>query len=194
MLTGVKRTAKGEREKGFTLLEIAMAISLLGTAILAAALQVATDAQVVQMNRETTLAMNVAREMVDRVKNHQNLNTATYRDIFAAFNETTIDDPVVAPGAHVAAQGLHVQAGDADGMVARVRFPVDPNNPAVLREDIDDSVLGMPMDLNGDGLIDANDHSGDYVVLPFSVVVEWRTMRGANRSLELSAVVIRPKL
>ena len=38
--------------------------------------------------------------------------------------------------------------------------------------------MGMPRDLDGDGVIDALDHSGDYRLLPVLVRVAWRGSSG----------------
>jgi hypothetical protein len=57
-----------------------------------------------------------------------------------------------------------------------------------LREDVVDAGLGMPRDLNLDGVIDALDHSGDYRILPVRVLVEWTGMSG-NRTHRLETVL-----
>ena len=72
--------------------------------------------------------------------------------------------------------GLNALAGDADGFVGQITFPdldLGAGN-LVLREDVADATLGMPRDLNGDGAVDADDHSDDYIVLPVRITLQWR--------------------
>ena len=45
-------------------------------------------------------------------------------------------------------------------------MPTLAGSPEVLREDIANAPLGMPMDLNGDGAITATNHALDYTLLP----------------------------
>ena len=52
-----------------------------------------------------------------------------------------------------------------------------------------DASLGMPRDLNGDGVIDSEDHAGDYVLLPVKVRVNWRGITG-DRSFEVCTVLL----
>jgi hypothetical protein len=57
------------------------------------------------------------------------------------------------------------------GFVGRVEFPTIESQ---LREDVNDDSLTMPRDLNGDGVVDALDHSVDRILLPVKVTVEWK--------------------
>jgi len=57
--------------------------------------------------------------------------------------------------------------------------PPEPPNPFwELREDYVDEELGMPRDLNGDSIIDAEDHKEDYILLPMVIRVEWAGRHG----------------
>lgn len=47
-----------------------------------------------------------------------------------------------------------------------------------LREDVEDPELGMPRDLNGDGILTPRDRSEDYQLLPVRVTVEWQSETG----------------
>lgn len=42
-----------------------------------------------------------------------------------------------------------------------------------LREDFVHELLGMPRDLNGDGVADDRDHAHDYLLLPVEVRIQW---------------------
>ena len=83
---------------------------------------------------------------------------------------------------------LNVQPGDADGMVGQIRFPTAPAG-VTLRENIVDASLGMPRDLNGDGIWDDVGHSGDYIALPVTIRLDWAGVTG-NRSLELDMLLV----
>jgi hypothetical protein len=42
-------------------------------------------------------------------------------------------------------------------------------------------MLGCPRDLNADGLVDAADHRGDWVILPVRVRLQWMPRGGTTR-------------
>jgi len=57
-----------------------------------------------------------------------------------------------------------------------------------LREDVVDNALGMPRDLNGDGVVDTNDHSLDYRLLPVRIRFDW-TGKGGRSTLEIKTLL-----
>ncbi len=130
------------------------------------------------MQRESELALEAARGVVEE------LRSGTFGLVYARYDEDPANDPDgpgTAPGAAFAVAGLETRPGDPDGLVGRIVLPVTGGE---LREDFADSKLGMPRDLNGDGGIDAVDHRFDYRVLPGRLVLEWRS-KGRDRQLEL---------
>ena len=137
------------------------------------------------VNRETARAVDSARSMLEAVRAEE------FADVFALYNDDPADDPAgagTAPGAGFAAFGLGARTNDADGLVGAVEFPTIGGE---LREDIIDASLGMPRDLDGDGVIDALDHSGDYEVLPFRVRLDWSGATGA-RTLVVHTSMVAP--
>jgi hypothetical protein len=60
--------------------------------------------------------------------------------------------------------------------------------PEQLREDVVDAGLGMPRDLDGDGVIDGADHEANYTLLPIRVRVQWRGVSGV-RTFDLETVL-----
>lgn len=50
--------------------------------------------------------------------------------------------------------------------------------PWELREDVEDFALGMPRDLNGDYIVDAEDHAEDYARIPVCIRVRWQGPSG----------------
>lgn len=66
--------------------------------------------------------------------------------------------------------------------IANVFFPARSDfGDYQLREDYDDLALGMPRDLDGDNVIDDQDHARDYVRLPVCVRVVWEGPNGLTR-------------
>jgi hypothetical protein len=133
-------------------------------------------------NRETALASRAAQSTIEELKG------TAFDEVFARYNATAADDPALgaSPGDDFSVAGLSVQPDDADGLAGSIEFP---GTGTTLREDVDDTELGMPRDLNGDGLPpDANDHAGDYRVLPVRIVVRWSGQNGV-RTLELVTVL-----
>jgi hypothetical protein len=167
---------------GFTAVEVIVtgAILAVGACALVAALVNAMT--LASVNRETAVATEAAREIVER------LHAIPCCVVLRSFNTDPYDDPegaYTAPGASFRFDPG--RGGDGEGnLTARISFPV--GDGGLLREDSTDSHFGMPRDLNGDGTIDANDHSGDYVLLPLRVRVSWQGVTGL-RFVETSTVL-----
>ena len=161
------------------MVELAIAIAILTIALGATVSTLVASTALSKTDRETTLAIHAAQSALERVKGE------AFEDAFASFNADPNDDPPpggpgTAPGSAFAVPGLNLRAADPDGFVGQIFFPGDG---LVLREDLVDAALGMPRDLNNDVVLDANDHAGDYTVLPVRVRVEWTGETG-NRQLE----------
>ncbi len=121
-------------------------------------------------SRRATVGSEVAQEVLET------LYAENLANVFAMYNDDPLDDPVGgAPGSNFVVSRSSWEEANADGLVATILFPTPDAAPGSLREDVFDLGLGMPRDLNGDGLIDGLDHSGDYVVLPVRVQIEWPT-------------------
>lgn len=67
--------------------------------------------------------------------------------------------------------------------------PVDPSDPRpdVLREDLADAPFGLPLDLNGDGVVDDQPRDDDYLLLPVRLYVYWKPSGEAARELKMAA-------
>jgi len=167
------------------MVEVTVSMFILLVALGATLGTISTFTALERSSRETSVAQIGARAMLEQIQ------ATPFPDIFATFNTDANDDPAgagTAPGAGFAVAGLDAQAGDADGFVGRIILPATAGAPSVLREDLADDAFGLPKDLNGDGAIDADDHSTDYVVLPIRVRVEWAGPSG-NRATELQALI-----
>lgn len=174
---------KQNREAGFTLIEIVFAISILGAAIvfLISGTVLFDKINLNTVNR--TLAMNAAKTMIE------DLQSMAYSTVFVNYNTIAADDPLgagTAPGQHFTVNGLNPSPLDGDGFVGRVIFPVDANGN--LKEDVIDTRMGMPMDLNGDGVIDINIHDSDYKILPLTIEIRWDES-GQEKTMYLTATL-----
>ncbi|MBK7642301.1 MAG: hypothetical protein IPJ19_04520 [Planctomycetes bacterium] len=139
-----------------------------------------------QHTREVGRATQAARQVMEAIQ------AQSFAEAFRAYNGTPEDDPGgvgTAPGKNFSVPGLSAKPGDADGFVGEVIFPSPANEPGVLRENTVDSKLGMPRDLNGDGLINnLADYSTTYTILPVRVRVEW-TGAGGSGIVELRTLL-----
>ncbi len=166
---------------GFSLVEVLLAAVILTVAVTGIAGSVLSALALNRVNRETALAQQAARRVIEEV------SSVPFNQAFACYNADAGDDAgllIAARGPGFAVPGLQPLAGDPDGMCGRVIFPTIVNAGGVeeLREDSADGALGMPRDLNGDGNPpDALDHSGDYRLLPVRVRVEWQGVSGERR-------------
>ena len=175
-----------ENSGGFSLLEITIAMVVLLVAIGSVSSTVVSTTNLSRGNEQVAIADEAARQMAARLKE------TGFRDIFATYNTDPADDPFnpgTAPGADFAVRGLSPRRNDPDGLPGRIEFPtvVGATGALELREDAPNDALGMPRDLNGDGL-DALDHSDDYIVLPVSIIVEW-SGAGGQSQLRLDLVL-----
>lgn len=179
-------TSKGSRrgggagdEAGFSLIELTVSIAILTVAISGIAGSILSAHTLNRVNQETALAQEAVQRALEE------LRARPFGEIFAAYNRVAGDDVGLsagAPGSDFAVPGLDPQRADADGLCGRIEFPSVLNGAfEELREDVVDEGLGMPHDLDASGAPDAADHSGDYVILPVRVVVEWRGVRGDRR-------------
>jgi prepilin-type N-terminal cleavage/methylation domain-containing protein len=169
------KARKGRR--GFSLLEVTIAMAVLATAYVGYSKSVVASMQASRSEREGALAAASARQLIAE------LQASPFDQVWALYNDDGSDDPGgpnTAPGPNVHVPGLNAVDGDPDGMAVQVILPsVDVAGVPQLREDLPNDSLGCPRDLNGDGATDAFDHSGDYQILPVVVRVRWRGTGGA---------------
>ena len=157
------------------MLEVSIAAAVLAVA-LSGLLSVMVSANTLRkVNRETALANAAARDLIETAQAQQ----------FSGLLQTYTANPTFA------VEGLKVQRHDPDGAIGEVMFPTVTRGGAVeLREDVVDPALGMPRDLNGDGVIDSADHSGDYILLPMRIRLQWRSVTG-DRTLDIETLMTR---
>lgn len=148
-----------------------MATTIVAITLIPMAGSVLASSRVGEVSRERSQATHAARRAVATLRN------TPFSTVLAQY-----------AGGGFTADGLTPQEGDQDGQVGEFVFPPLSKKGELLESTVDPS-LGMPRDLNGDGKIDAQDHSTDYVVLPVMVRVLW-TSHGVDRSLELTTILV----
>jgi prepilin-type N-terminal cleavage/methylation domain-containing protein len=174
---------------GFTLVEIIVAVLILAIAIGGISSSMLSSMTLNRVNGETALAQQAARATLEQITG------AAFEDVWAIYNADPADDGtlpvgVVAQGPGFAVAGLDPQVADGDALCGRIEFPaITVGLGQELREDVVDAGLGMPRDLDGDGLWpEAVNIAPDYTVLPVRVLVEWRGVSG-NRSVQLETML-----
>jgi hypothetical protein len=164
-------TSRRTRRAGVTLIEIAIGCVVLVTGVLAFTQSMISMEKAQRHTREVGRATQAARQVLEGIQ------AQAFAEAFRYYNDTPDDDPAgigSAPGKNFAVPGLNPRTGDADGFVGEVIFPTPPGLPGVLKENTVDDKLGMPRDLNGDGLINTlADYSTTYTILPVRVRVQW---------------------
>ena len=180
--------------KGFSLLEVMIAMVVLTVAILGLVTAIITSMRLTSTNRENTLAMNAARQKIEEMQAWP----GGFSEIFAAYNNATGDDAglaAAAPGGTFTVSGLRPIS--TDPAVGTVLYNVDSSGPGSesLREfSVDPTfgpMMGMPKDLSGDGVVDANDHAADYTLLPVVVRIRWDGAMGQRETFFTTQLVNR---
>lgn len=174
-----------QRISGFSIIEVAVMLAIVTIALSMFARTMASAKQLDPIATESAVAASAARTVLEEMRNHP------FGEMFALYNADPNDDPDGAntgPGPHFSVAGL--TSPNMAGWVGTVSFPTVDN---ALREDVTDSVLGMPRDLNADGNVDSGDHAGDCVLLPIRVRLEWIAKNSTTvlRSFEMCTMYAR---
>ena len=164
------------------------AAAVLAIAISGAASAMISAIQLDRVNRESALATQGARRIMERVQE------VDYMTAWAMFNQDPNDDPPGALGPNFAVLNLTAQENDPDGFAGEIFFPAAFNGATAaweIREDFVDAALGMPADLNGDGdAFDSFVFGDDFDMLPVRIRVQWRGASG-DRTLDLVTILGR---
>jgi hypothetical protein len=172
-----RRPAGKAGRRGVTIVETAMAMAILMIGMLGFCRVLGEVAVASERQRDTEAAREAATSLLERLQEEE------LSSVYARFNADPADDPDgagTAPGAGFAVLGLQPLEDDPDGLVGEIVFPTeeDDEGAALLCEDLDLPALGLPRDMNADGVIDHEDRSGDYVILPVLLRVRWRSAGG----------------
>ncbi len=157
---------------GFTLIETSVALAVLAIGALAVLGTMVYSLQLDAMNRETTVATQAARRVVEEIR------ASDLRDVPRLYNADATDDPDgpgTAPGDVFSVTLLEKVIGNSENC-GSVVLPFDGDG--VIRETANIPELGFPRDLNGDDVLDSDDRSADLLALPVIVRVRWRGTTG----------------
>jgi len=168
------------RSTGLGLVEILIASTVLVIALLALLSVAGNSIRLDAVNRETALASDAVRMKLEMIRSVPLMHT------FARFNETGTDDPLGPDTAEGSRFEVTLEAHGL-GLDGEIFFPI--SDTGELREDVVIPEMGMPCDLNGDGLIDDVDHRDDYLILPVLVRLQWQGTSGA-REVSLAGVLL----
>ncbi len=183
--------------RGFTLVEMIIALSIMLVAASIFCRMVASTSKLREVNRENAIAADAARVLLEQMR------SVAFSEVFALYNDDASDDPSgagTAPGNGFSVADLRPLPASPNGLVGEVILPIQlveveeeagavklggESGPVVvqelwLREDTVDAELGMPRDLNGDNVVDELDHANDYIILPVCIVVRWQGVFGAR--------------
>jgi hypothetical protein len=194
----------GRRSRaGISMIEALIVMMVLSIAMGMFATTMSSMASQRRINRETSVATEAARVTLERMRERP------FAEVSAHTTPNPADDPGGAGSAPGPTFEVAPLAGATGRVVLPMLLPVadaeelledllgavggllggggasppppapDPDIPQ-LREDYEDVRLGMPRDLNGDGVIDQVEHCHDYVILPVLVQVEWSGSFGAR--------------
>jgi hypothetical protein len=143
---------------------------------------------VIAMSRERTTSADTARAAEAIRSVIESMRNEPFDRVVRLYGPDPLDDPAgpgTAPGDRFTIPGVTPLEGqDSAG---RIRLPlVDMTEPGglpdwQLREDMQDTALGMPRDIDGNGVVDEVDHSEDYEILPVLVEAEWQGRLGPRR-------------
>ncbi len=177
-------------ERGITFVEVAMVMTILSVAGLCLVGSMTYSVKQNALNEESATAMFAARAILEQMKAADDL-----QELYTTFNSDPADDPL---GTSTAVGNTFTVYELADTTVDRttgrgdILFPtiLDGESRTVLREDLDLPELGLPRDLNGDGVIDSENHAEDFRVLPVRIRVQWEGITG-HREIKLTTVMYR---
>ena len=173
----VKRSARRDRatgaQRGFTLIELAVATSILMIGIVSVLSASSHMHSLRVSNRERTLAQNAVRSMAER------LHAASHgfssapgtwaQELLATYG------PGGSFGNTFAVEGLTpVQGNESVGTIALSTDETDTDLELQAQ-------LGMPRDLNGDGDDSDADVSAGARLLPVVLTLRWRGERGVHQ-------------
>jgi prepilin-type N-terminal cleavage/methylation domain-containing protein len=174
----------GVGPNGFTLIEVMVVCAILSIALVMLSSTLASTSKLVPATRESYSACIAAANVIERLRNE------SPAEVWKLYNSDPADDPGgagTAPGATFSVADLVPQPGDPDGLVGEILLP---EAAGLLLESVELAALGLPRDLNGDAIVDEEDHSDDWVVLPVLVRVQWQGL-GGSKEFSLATMLVR---
>lgn len=159
---------------GFTLAEMALAVTILMVALMSISAATLRSHALQRENRDQMLAQNALRSISERVQ-AVSLDASSNPDTWAE-EVFRVFGPGGGIGDEFPVDGL-TPVG-ADTPVGTITIGWDET----LGDEDLGGALGMPRDLNGDGDASDDDVSGSAILLPVVVSVRWRGPRGERNA------------
>lgn len=131
------------------------------------------------LSRERSLAAEAAKNIAERMYGYD------FEDVYVSFNADPKDDPGGSGKAH--GNTFTVEGLDAISKTDPVGQIVFCDTEGEILEYVEIEEFGLPRDLNGDGIVDKENHASDCIILPYKILVQWKSRHG-NRKFELYAV------
>ncbi len=185
------RARSRRRDAGFGLVELLLATSMIATVLLAHAMSIAFSHTASVNSEERGVELLTTQRFVERLRADTGF-AGLYARLRARTSESAGDMGLTSLGRDDALAGFDATAYYADFTVPPglgtwsilVQVPVSTvGGVSALRENLVAPRYGLPADLNGDGVIDADPRDSDYVVLP--VVVRVRCRRRGHEPREV---------
>ena len=177
-IANARRPRSGTRS-GFSLIEMMMVFAILIVALSMFSRTLSSTVNLDPLATETADASEAARNVIEQMRGFP------FGEVYSRYNADPADDPGgpgTAPGPFFNVDGLSPTG--AEGFVGQIVFA---DTAGAIREDATIEEFGLPRDLNGDGLIDTEDHKNDCIILPFKIRLEWLSRHG-TRSFEMHTV------
>jgi len=170
---------------GFTLVEvmIAIVVGTVATYILSTSVTAAVANTI--SRQQQAVAAEGAMNCMEQIR------SMPVESVFALFNDDPSDDPDgagTAFGSFFDVEGL-APTCDETGAPRAIGRVLLPGAGALLDETLDQPEFGLPRDLDGDLLVLPGDCSKQYLLLPVTIRIEWRSRLG-DRKLELSTLLV----
>lgn len=168
----IKVMVRTRSRSGFTLLEVAFVLALLGIALVGL---VATLAKIPIMDMaqdEEIVALQAAQTMLEALENQADTD---FENLWARYNHDDGDDPATgtSPGPDFLVEGLQVWPDDEDGFCGEIEFP-ETNG-----ELDEEAWAGTVLEIDADSTTISNSVDADeYRLLPVRIHVRFRAATG----------------
>lgn len=202
------------RESGLTLVELIIAMAILAVAIMALVSSITSSGQIQQNTRERVIAYNAAREQIEKMRVY------AVGEVYSRYNSTTADDTFFsglhpgptfhvprlnAPSTVPAKWSLSATENWKQTVIGGVQqldtfgnaigndgygLITFPETGGILKENYVDAAMGMPKDLDRDGVVSTTaDVSQSYKILPVKVTVTWKGIGGKDMQIEVNTFI-----
>lgn len=184
-------------QAGFGILESVIGLAILAIALLAYVSTSLSHQRLAEAMAARTEVHHVARNFMERLRGdaewatlHERLSTLQVQANATGTTGPRLEDGRLgySPSTYYA----DIQnPRDLGSLIVLVDVPYveSSSGERVLREDILDARFGLPADLNGDGTLDAEPHTDDYVALPVVVTFHWAHGGESPRELRFSTAL-----